>query len=70
MQEDIPISEGDAGTDCLLRNRFVVPASEVEPHIKHLKADELHSFLMSLVEPASTLARPPISGFCVGYVLL
>jgi len=61
----------DAADLCPLKGRFYIPADEV----KQLFAEKgisgqqkTYEFLMSLVQPASALARTPISKFNVGAV--
>ena len=52
-----------------LQGMFVIPAADAQQLLasKHISNDaELHGYLLSLVEPASALARPPISKFHVG----
>ncbi|KAL6757327.1 hypothetical protein V8C86DRAFT_2626724 [Haematococcus lacustris] len=55
----------------VLKGRFVIPADDVRNILArggHTTEKQLHAFLMSLVEPASELARPPISKYNVGAV--
>jgi hypothetical protein len=57
--------------DNVLRNRFFVPAQEVEEllHARGISKQDshaVHTFLMSLVQPAACLARAPVSSFHVG----
>lgn len=50
-----------------LSGRFKIPHAEVQAHLsQHGLAIE--SFLVSLIRPASKLARPPVSGYYVGCV--
>lgn len=50
-----------------LSGRFRIPHAEVQAHLsQHGLAIE--SFLVSLIRPASKLARPPVSGYYVGCV--
>jgi cytidine deaminase len=54
-----------------LRGRFYIPADEAKALLVKRGVDStaaLHAYLLSLVKPASALARPPISGFTVGCV--
>ncbi|KAJ9508011.1 hypothetical protein QJQ45_021346, partial [Haematococcus lacustris] len=54
-----------------LKGRFVIPADDVRDILArggYTTEKQLHAFLMSLVEPASELARPPISKYNVGAV--
>lgn len=50
-----------------LNNRFIVAEVEVEAWKKEHELNE-EELLACLIEPASTLARPPISNYHVGYV--
>jgi hypothetical protein len=55
--------------DDVLRGRFRIPADEVAQLRRERNIDsddKLNDFLMSLVQPASQMARPPISNFRVG----
>lgn len=47
-----------------LKGRFRIPPEEASQLLK--AHPDTHGFLMSLVQPASALARPPISKFHVG----
>ncbi len=52
--------------DCPLKGRFVVPAEEASLGVDGRTLEQVQAHLFSLVEPASALARPPISNFSVG----
>ena len=50
----------------LLRGRFVIPAEEVQRALSS-SSMRMEDLLMSLIQPASRLARPPVSGYHVGW---
>jgi hypothetical protein len=63
------LTERSSLGDAVLRGRFRIPADEVAQLRKEHNIDtddKLNEFLMSLVQPASEMARPPISNFHVG----
>ncbi|GFR47539.1 hypothetical protein Agub_g9261 [Astrephomene gubernaculifera] len=62
-----PLANGSDGSP--LKGRFVVPAEEVRQLLAS-SGKTLEELLHSLITPASKLAWPPISGFCVGAVAL
>lgn len=48
-----------------LRGRYSIPAKEVRKHLERI-GQSMDEFLLSLIQPASRLAKPPVSGFHVG----
>ncbi len=46
---------------------FMIPAQEVQ-RLMSQQGLSMEEFLMSLIQPASRLARSPISGYHVGWV--
>ena len=58
-----------AGPDTsLLRGRFKIPADEVQRALasQQFGSSRMEDLLFALIQPAASLARPPVSGYHVG----
>jgi cytidine deaminase len=50
----------------MLTSSFIIPAHDVQSLMKRRRNMDVESLLTSLIQPASALARPPISNYHVG----
>lgn len=62
------IAANQGMADDILKRRFLIPADEVQQLLAAIGqgGGTLEDLLFSLIQPASRLARPPVSNYYVG----